>query len=77
VAELRRLADHSPSQLTPAATLVTMRFRWNVVGAGWAELSVGEATERYRVTFDRVGDGRPFPRRELERLRATWRALPA
>jgi hypothetical protein len=135
-----------------------MRFRWNVVGAGWAELSVGEARlvvsfvgsgpealleavtrallglaaevtfegepERYRVTFDRVGDEigirvtefetqlwagahpipevarsvvrafdrvadehddetyesqwrRPFPRRELERLRATWRALPA
>lgn len=135
-----------------------MRFGWDLSGAGWAELSVGEATlvvsyvgsgpealleavtrallghagevtfegepQRYRVTFDRVGDeirirvtefetelwagSHPldevarsvvraldrvanefddeahesewrgaFPHRELERLRATWRALPA
>jgi hypothetical protein len=51
---------------------VTMRFGWNILGAGWAELSVGEAT--LVVSF--VGR-RPFPRREPERLRATWRALPA
>lgn len=61
-----------------------MQFGWKLAGAGWAEL-VARAVVR---AFDRVahelGDEAyesewrgPFPRRELERLRVTWRGLPA